>query len=51
VCMDGEASMIILPCFHLVLCEICPLADIYQSKNSSCPNCRGTIEVLRRVKY
>lgn len=43
VCFVAHASVVLLPCKHLILCESC------SSRCTSCPTCRSRIDRVLRV--
>lgn len=47
VCLDAEATYIILDCMHLCLCEEC--ADLFQPGKQNCPSCRNVIKDVRQT--
>jgi hypothetical protein len=51
ICLDAEASWIILDCYHLSLCESC--AHGYELKmkdeQQSCPKCRAPIKLIHKT--
>ncbi|KAK3918251.1 putative E3 ubiquitin-protein ligase LUL3 [Frankliniella fusca] len=40
LCMEGEATCLVVPCHHMCLCEDC--AELWPFEMDSCPNC-GTL--------
>eukprot|EP00035_Acanthoeca_spectabilis_P011359 m.199692 g.199692 ORF g.199692 m.199692 type:complete len:361 (+) comp15323_c0_seq1:73-1155(+) len=47
VCIDNEASFVIVPCGHVCLCEECKDALVAGSRK--CPKCRGAIDNTFKV--
>lgn len=47
VCLDAEATYIILDCMHLCLCGDC--ADLFKSGDQTCPSCREPIKDVRQT--
>jgi hypothetical protein len=50
ICMDATAIMIILPCWHMCMCEECAQAQEYMNDNDRrvCPMCRGSIVEIKK---
>jgi len=48
VCLDNPSNVIILPCYHVCLCEDCA-HHVKSSSNPTCPNCRVKAEVVHRI--
>jgi hypothetical protein len=53
VCMDRQRQIVLLPCGHLVLCQVCSEAlfgkDGKNSAAKTCPICRGYVSYAMRV--
>eukprot|EP01090_Pellita_catalonica_P017647 TRINITY_DN5372_c0_g1_i1.p1 TRINITY_DN5372_c0_g1~~TRINITY_DN5372_c0_g1_i1.p1 ORF type:complete len:114 (+),score=21.76 TRINITY_DN5372_c0_g1_i1:251-592(+) len=47
VCMDKSRSVVIIPCFHMILCDTC--ANRLTNSSGVCPQCRGIIKELKKV--
>jgi len=45
VCMEGEWSHILIPCFHLCLCEACATSQTWVE----CPVCRTPAQSVQRI--
>jgi hypothetical protein len=50
ICLEFPADHIILPCFHVCLCEN-DAELIMNSKDPKCPKCRTTAEKIHKVYY
>ncbi len=46
VCVENSQSHVIVPCFHLCLCEDC--VDVVK-KAGTCPICRGEIKEIKKI--
>jgi hypothetical protein len=47
LCFDAPKDHIILPCFHMCVCEAC--ANQLTQRNSACPICRAAIQQTNKV--
>jgi Zinc finger, C3HC4 type (RING finger) len=45
ICMDRDPCMILMPCSHLGLCELCA------NEIKQCPKCRAIVEKIQKVYY
>ena len=48
VCLEFQATQIVLPCFHLCLCEGCVHQNAFEA-GGKCPLCQGDIAKTHRV--
>ena len=48
LCFDGPKDHIILPCFHVCVCEACA-NQLTQMSKPSCPICRTAIQQTNKV--
>ena len=48
LCFDAPKDHIILPCFHVCVCEACANL-LTQMKKPSCPICRTAIQQTNKV--
>jgi hypothetical protein len=46
ICYDNQSTHVVIPCFHLCLCEDC--AKVYKGK-TDCPKCRQTIKEIKKT--
>jgi hypothetical protein len=51
VCLDSAGSMVMLPCAHGGVCEVCAtrIAQNRASGGARCPHCRATIQMLVKI--
>jgi len=49
ICMTQNRSIVVLPCRHLCLCELCS-QDFAQQSSKKCPICRCDVEGLLSTK-
>ena len=49
ICQDAAKSVLLLPCRHLCLCQICVLQGGRQTMIEMCPICRETVTEHLRV--
>lgn len=50
ICMENEADVVLMPCGHSGLCELCVWQIISQKKSVSCPFCRQPISKIAKVE-
>lgn len=48
ICLVNKVNVMFEPCKHAVVCAAC-CAAMHQANMPSCPTCRGTIGLIRRV--
>jgi hypothetical protein len=48
LCFDAPKDHIILPCFHVCVCEACA-NQLTQMEKPSCPICRTAIQQTNKV--
>ena len=49
LCFDAPKDHIILPCFHVCVCEACANIWLTQMEKPSCPICRTAIQQTNKV--
>lgn len=48
ICLEKRADYIILPCYHVCLCESCAFLT-KERPNPTCPNCRVDATTIHKI--
>jgi uncharacterized protein YbdZ (MbtH family) len=48
-CLESIADHVVLPCFHVCLCEGCDAVNYRNKPDATCPVCRNTIQSINKL--
>lgn len=51
VCLEQPKNIVVIPCMHLCLCEVCAENTIKKNKSPKCPMCQKKLEKTMPIFY